>query len=79
MVTLSKNRYNKLVEDDQINPNTYYFTYEGDEGEDVDTWHFGETFPIILSERDNDKEGWVFPIILKDNWAFGGTFPITLR
>ena len=92
MVTLSKGKYDRLVENDEINPNTYYFTYEGEEGEEGDTWHFGEPFPIILSDGqnsgwtfpipltgDDDKEGWVFPITLKDNWAFGGTFPITLR
>ena len=79
MVTLSKGRYNRLVENDEINPNTYYFTYEGEEGEEGNTWHFGEPFPIVLT---NSKWtfGEAFPIILTNNkWAFGGTFPVILR
>lgn len=62
MITLTTARYNALVEQELIDPNTYYFTYDGEE--ESDTWHFGESFPIILTEGNN--------------WAFGGTFPITL-
>lgn len=77
MVTLSQSRYNQLVEQGLINPNTYYFTYEGEEPESY-TWHFGDTFPIVFNQGEW-KFGDSFPIIFMDNWAFGGTFPIILR
>ena len=62
MVTLSASAYQYLVDNDLVDRNTYYFTYEGENIPEGDTWHFGDPFPIILT----------------DNWAFGGTFPITL-
>lgn len=63
-LTLTKSRYDRMVENGEIDPHTYYFTYEGEEPTPIneETWHFGDSFPIILT----------------DNWAFGGTFPITL-
>lgn len=62
MVTLAQSQYQQLVDQGLVDRNTYYFTYEG-EPEDIDTnWHFGDPFPIILT----------------DTWEFGGTFPITL-
>ena len=63
MVTLSASAYQYLVENNLVDRNTYYFTYEGEDEPSGDTWHFGDAFPIVLT----------------DNWAFGGTFPITLR
>lgn len=63
MVTLSASAYQYLVENNLVDRNTYYFTYEGEDKPSGDTWHFGDAFPIVLT----------------DNWAFGGTFPITLR
>ena len=63
MVTLSASAYQYLVDNDLVDRNTYYFTYEGEDEPSGDTWHFGDAFPIVLT----------------DNWAFGGTFPITLR
>lgn len=62
MVTLSVSAYQYLVDNNLVDRNTYYFTYEGEDIPEGDTWHFGDPFPIILT----------------DNWAFGGTFPITL-
>ena len=62
MVTLTKTRYDSLVEQELIDPETYYFTYEGEEPS-KNTWHFGDPFPITLT----------------DNWTFGGTFPIRLK
>ena len=63
MVTLSASAYQYLVENNLVDRNTYYFTYEGEDEPSGDTWHFGDALPIVLT----------------DNWAFGGTFPITLR
>ena len=63
MVTLSASAYQYLVDNNLVDRNTYYFTYEGEDEPSGDTWHFGDAFPIVLT----------------DNWAFGGTFPITLR
>lgn len=60
--TLTTTRYQQLVDNDQVDPNTYYFTYEGEDEEEHTGWVFGDTFPAIFTER----------------WAFGGTFPITL-
>ena len=63
MVILSASAYQYLVDNNLVDRNTYYFTYEGEDEPSGDTWHFGDAFPIVLT----------------DNWAFGGTFPITLR
>ena len=79
MVTLTQEQYQQLVDQGLVERDTYYFTYEGEEGEEGNTWHFGEPFPIVLT---NSKWtfGEAFPIILTDNkWAFGGTFPVILR
>lgn len=61
-VTMSKARYDYLVQMNQVSKNTYYFTYEGDEPAG-DTWQFGGTFPIVLT--DNWAFGGTFPIKLK--------------
>lgn len=61
-VTMSKARYDYLVQMNQISKNTYYFTYEGDEPAG-DTWQFGGTFPIVLT--DNWAFGGTFPITLR--------------
>ena len=63
MVTLSASAYQHLVDNDLVDRNTYYFTYEGEDIPEGDTWQFGGTFPIVFTET----------------WAFGGTFPITLK
>ena len=60
MVTLTQEQYQQLVDQGLVERNTYYFTYEGEP--DNTDWHFGDPFPIILT----------------DTWEFGGTFPITL-
>jgi hypothetical protein len=61
MITLTKNRYDSLVENDLIDPETYYFTYEGEEPSG-ETWHFGDPFPIIFTETW--EFGGTFPITL---------------
>lgn len=63
MVTLSASAYQYLVDNNLVDRNTYYFTYEGEDIPEGDTWQFGGTFPIVFTET----------------WAFGGTFPITLK
>jgi len=63
MVTLSASAYQYLVDNNLVDRNTYYFTYEGEDIPEGDTWQFGDTFPIVFTET----------------WAFGGTFPITLK
>ena len=45
-VTMSKARYDYLVQMNQISGNTYYFTYEDEE--ENNNWEFGGTFPIKL-------------------------------
>lgn len=61
MVTLTKTRYDSLVEQELIDPETYYFTYEGEEPSG-ETWHFGDHFPIILT--GTWEFGGTFPITL---------------
>lgn len=63
MVTLSASAYQYLVDNNLVDRNTYYFTYEGEDIPEGDTWQFGGTFPIVFTET----------------WAFGGTFPIILK
>lgn len=63
MVTLSDEQYQALVAADEVNPNTYYFTYNAADYPEHTTWTFGDKFPITFTEQ----------------WAFGGTFPITLQ
>lgn len=60
--TLTTTRYQQLVDNNQVDPDTYYFTYEGEDEEEHTGWVFGDTFPVIFTEQ----------------WAFGKTFPITL-
>lgn len=57
MVTLTTQQYQALVDNNLIDENTYYFTYEGEE---TTNWTFGGTFPITLS---GDGVG-TFPITL---------------
>lgn len=63
MITLTADQYEYLVRNNLIDSNTYYFTYEGKDEPAGETWQFGGTFPITLT----------------DNWTFGGTFPIRLK
>ena len=76
MVTLTQEQYQRLVDQGLVETNTYYFTYEGEEPSG-DTWHFGDRFPIVLTDH-NWEFGDPFPITLTDTWEFGETFPITL-
>ena len=61
MVTLTASQYAQLVEDNLVQQDVYYFTYEG-EAPSTD-WHFGDSFPITLT--DNWAFGGTFPIILR--------------
>lgn len=63
MVTLSEEEYQALVDADEVDLNTYYFTYNAADYPEHTTWTFGGTFPITFTEQ----------------WAFGGTFPINLQ
>ena len=47
MVTLTTLEYQHLVDNNLVDLNTYYFTYE-DEEETTTNWTFGGTFPVIL-------------------------------
>lgn len=62
LVTLTTSRYQQLVDNGQVDPNVYYFTYEGEDEEEHTGWHFGDTFPVIFTNE----------------WEFNGTFPINL-
>lgn len=57
MVTLSARAYQLLVDANAVDPNTYYFTYEGD---DIQSWTFGGTFPITFGSESTGT----FPITL---------------
>lgn len=61
LITMSKARYDRLVERQLVDPNTYYFTYE-QETPSGNTWHFGDEFPIVLT--DTWEFGGTFPITL---------------
>lgn len=60
MVTLAQSQYQELVDNNQVDRNTYYFTYEGEP--ETDEWHFGDTFPIIF--KGTWEFGGTFPITL---------------
>jgi len=60
MVTLTQAQYQELVDNNQVEHNTYYFTYEGEP--ETEGWHFGDPFPIILT--DTWEFGGTFPITL---------------
>lgn len=47
LVTLTESEYAQLVENNLVQQDVYYFTYEG-ETPSTD-WHFGDKFPITLS------------------------------
>ena len=49
MVTLTIQAYERLVEINGVNPDTYYFTYEGED--EAAGWVFGDTFPVIFSDK----------------------------
>lgn len=74
MVMLTQEQYQELVNNNQVERNTYYFTYEGEP--ETEGWHFGDPFPIILT--GTWEFGGTFPITFTDTWGFGGKFPITL-
>lgn len=60
MVTLAQSQYQELVDNNQVDRNTYYFIYEGEP--ETDEWHFGDTFPIIF--KGTWEFGGTFPITL---------------
>ena len=60
MVTLTKSQYQELVQNNLVEQDVYYFTYEG-ESPNTD-WHFGDSFPITFTE--NWEFGGTFPITL---------------
>lgn len=62
LITLTASKYQRLVDNDQVDPDVYYFTYEGEDEEEHTGWVFGDTFPVIFT----------------DKWEFGKTFPINL-
>lgn len=61
MITLSDEEYQFLVENDAVDPNTYYFTYSKEDY--PDTWTFGGKFPITFTEQW--AFGGTFPITLQ--------------
>lgn len=60
MVTLTASQYAQLVEDNLVQQDVYYFTYEGEAPSAG--WQFGDSFPITLT--DNWTFGGTFPITL---------------
>ena len=62
-VMMTTAQYRALVESDQVDNNTYYFTYEGEE-EETTTWGFGDQFPITLTEGTTSDSIGEFPINL---------------
>lgn len=77
MVTLTTDQYEILVQNNAVQSDTYYFTYEGEPEREL--WQFGDRFPVIFSDNTwgfGDK----FPVILTDGNTPNsiGTFPINL-
>jgi hypothetical protein len=60
MVTLTQGQYRELVDNNLVDRNTYYFTYEG--MPESNEWRFGDPFPIIFTETW--EFGGTFPITL---------------
>lgn len=60
MVTLTASQYAQLVENNLVQQDVYYFTYEGEAPSAG--WQFGGTFPITFTE--NWAFGQAFPITL---------------
>lgn len=77
MVTLTTDQYEILVQNNAVQSDTYYFTYEGEA--ETDLWHFGDKFPVIFSDN-TWRFGNKFPVILTDGNTPNsiGTFPINL-
>ena len=74
-ITISVSQYQLLVDNNLVDPNIYYFTYEDEEN----GWVFGDKFPVILSEETTWGFGDRFPVILTNGTAEGlGEFPINL-
>ena len=78
MVTLTIQAYERLVEINGVNPDTYYFTYEGED--EAEGWVFGDTFPVIFSDKTTWQFGDKFPVTFTDKttWEFGDKFPVIL-
>lgn len=62
MVTLTTDQYEILVQNNAVQSDTYYFTYEGEA--ETDLWHFGDKFPIILTDQSTPDNIGTFPINL---------------
>lgn len=60
MITLTASQYAQLVEDNLVQQDVYYFTYEGEAPSAG--WQFGGAFPITFTE--NWAFGQAFPITL---------------
>ena len=58
MVTLSTSQYEDLVNNNLIQEDMYYFTYE------TVIWRFGDKFPIILTDGSTPDSIGTFPINL---------------
>lgn len=61
MVTLTVEQYQYLVNANLVRQDTYYFTYEGEPDTE---WHFGDQFPIILTDGSTPDNIGTFPINL---------------
>lgn len=61
-VVITTSQYRALVASNNVNSNTYYFTYDGEE--ETETWGFGDQFPIILTEGTTSDSIGEFPINL---------------
>lgn len=62
MVTLTVEQYQALVDANLVQEDTYYFTYEGEP--ETTEWHFGDQFPIILTDGSTPDSIGTFPINL---------------
>jgi len=60
LVTLTTSQYQALVDADEIDADTYYFTYEGEE--EPSNWVFGDKFPVTFT--NTWTFGGTFPITL---------------
>lgn len=66
MITLSTGDYELLVQNNNVDPTVYYFTYEGEVTQPVsgDAWTFGGTFPITFTDGNSSNGIGSFPINL---------------
>ena len=60
LVTLTTSQYQALVDADEVDADTYYFTYDGEE--EPNDWVFGDKFPVTFA--NTWTFGGTFPIKL---------------